>query len=119
MNKEMNSSAPTMHLRKSAILYLSDYLADNKKAKGIRFYTKKTGCSGYSYQTELMDSVLDSDIKAMTNSALPIYLKQESVALLNHITVNLVKKKLGQKVLVYENPNEAAKCGCGESFSVK
>ena len=85
---------------------------------GLRLFTKKAGCSGLTYQSELIASVNPDDIQATSNAPLPIYLEQKSLAYLNGLTIDLVEKALGQSQLTFINPNETGRCGCGESFTI-
>lgn len=98
--------------------HLAKQLADSPDSVGIRFTVTKTGCSGYSYVSELMDAVGEADIKADSNTDLPVYIAQKALELLNGIVVDFVEQTLGQKSLTYMNPNETGRCGCGISFSV-
>ena len=98
--------------------HLQQQLSEHPNAIGVRLSTKKTGCSGLSYVTTVVDKPENDDIQAQTNVPLTLFVAKDSVQYLNHLTLDFVKKALGQSQLTYLNPNETAKCGCGESFSV-
>lgn len=89
------------------------------KAKAVRFSVDTTGCSGLTYVTELASSKHDDDLEVSCITEFVVYVKKDSVMCLNNMVVDIEKKTLGQSGLVYKNPNESARCGCGESFSVR
>ncbi len=109
----------TLTFTDGAIKHLQGSLSKDPTALGVFMGTRKAGCSGYAYVTELLHTPNDALIKAQANTAFAVYIAPESVGYLNDLTVDVEQKTLGQKTLVYRNPNEAARCGCGESFMPK
>jgi len=100
--------------------YLAKYIA-SKESKGVRFSVKKAGCSGLMYVSELSDSPVGDDlIFSVKNNKdyfeFLIFVDKKAHKALNGVVVDYVKQSLGQAKLTYINPNESAKCGCGESF---
>ena len=106
--------------------YLSRYISD-KGSKGVRFSVKKAGCSGLMYVSELSDSpepddwvfnVIDNKNKDGNKNKInfKVFIAKKAEKALNGVVVDYVKQSLGQSKLTYMNPNESAKCGCGESF---
>ncbi len=114
-----NPQTPRITITAAAETYLKRYIGEAPDAKGLRLSTQKTGCSGYMYVSELMNEITESDIAAVSNTKLDIFMAQKSIPFLNGLTIDLENKQLGQKKLIYINPNESAKCGCGESFSIQ
>lgn len=115
---KFDPSEPTIQVTPTANDHLVEFLAEHPDALGFRLSTKKTGCSGLSYVTEIAEEIRDTDISAETNANIKILIDQKSIAYLNGLTIDFVKKDLGQSQLAYINPHESAHCGCGESFSV-
>jgi iron-sulfur cluster assembly protein len=101
--------------------YLAKYIA-SKGSKGVRFSVKKAGCSGLMYVSELSDSPVGDDwVFSVKNNnkdyfEFLIFVDKKANKALNGVVVDYVKQSLGQAKLTYINPNESAKCGCGESF---
>ncbi len=118
MTMQFNPNHPSMTFTAAAEQYLKGYLEKQKQAIGLCFYTKTTGCSGLSYQLDLIHELSESISFVSSNIDLPIFIKNEAIPYLNHLKVDFCKKTLGQSELVYTNPNETARCGCGESFSI-
>ena len=86
---------------------------------GVRLSIKTTGCSGNSYK---MDYIKKDD----DNSADDIF-EEHGIKLnipkiyswmLIGTTIDYVTDDLGNSRFDFVNPNETARCGCGESFQV-
>ena len=110
---------------KKVAITLSDaakahYLSAIEKAGGmaIRLFTKKAGCSGLMYKSEVAETKRDDDLVAYDDGEIKILLKQKSAPYLNGISIDFEHQTLGQSQITYTNPNESARCGCGESFMV-
>jgi iron-sulfur cluster assembly accessory protein len=78
--------------------------------------TKKSGCSGLAYVTEIKEGDTPADAIKLSG-ALPIFMAKESAEYLHDMVLDYQTQGMQSK-LVYINPNEAGRCGCGESFSV-
>jgi iron-sulfur cluster assembly protein len=119
MLNTFNPNHITLTFTDGAIKHLQSSLNKDSAALGIHMGTRKAGCSGYVYVTDLLHTTDDTLIKAQTNANFAVYVDPGSVGYLNALTVDVEQKTLGQKLLIYHNPNEAARCGCGESFMPK
>lgn len=109
-----------VHLKPAAHEHIKKFLAQHEDKVGLRFLVKKTGCSGYGYVAELMSEVRpNQDFQVAKESGLSLYLDASSASKLNGMTIDYVKKSLGQSQLIYDNPNEKDRCGCGESFRIE
>ncbi|MAH83361.1 MAG: iron-sulfur cluster assembly accessory protein [Rhodospirillaceae bacterium TMED8] len=74
------------------------------------------GCSGFQYKFDLDDKVNDDD-KIFENSGTKLVIDEVSLDLLEGAVVDF-KEDLGGSFFAVENPNAAANCGCGASFSI-
>jgi len=83
---------------------------------GIRLGITKTGCNGYSYKIEFADEWKSEDMLSIHDN-LYIWVTKEAYPFLDGMTVDYVKQGLNEK-FEFVNPNESARCGCGESFTV-
>ncbi|WP_163097649.1 iron-sulfur cluster assembly accessory protein [Acidithiobacillus ferrianus] len=86
-------------------------------ASAFRLAVKPGGCSGLSYEFRIVESPEPGDV-AITSSGIPVFLEQESVPFLNGVVVDC-EDSLMHTGLVFTNPNAAASCGCGTSFTPK
>jgi len=99
--------------------YIASYLADHPDAVGFRLTTKVAGCSGLTYVTELAEEIRADDVRAEVNANVILFVSKASAPYLQGLEIDYVKEDLGQSSLIYSNPNETGRCGCGESFTVK
>lgn len=116
--QKFDPSDIVIHVTPTADAHLIAQLSKQPKALGFRLSTEKTGCSGLGYVTEIVTKMLVTDIKAHSNASVDLFVDQKSVSYLNGLTLDFVQQHLGQAKLMYINPNESGRCGCGESFTV-
>ena len=86
---------------------------------GVRLSIKSTGCSGNSYKMDYIkdgDDMSGDDVFEEHDIALNIP-KIYSWMLVG-TTVDYITDELGNSRFEFINPNETARCGCGESFHV-
>ena len=85
---------------------------------GIRIGVKTTGCSGLAYVLEYVDvQPLTRDQFVYENHGVKVWVDGRSLVYLNGLEMDWVKQGLNEG-FEFKNPNEKAKCGCGESFNV-
>lgn len=97
---------------------IKQLLEKRGKGVGIRIGIKTTGCSGMSYTLEYVDEYLPEE--GVINYAQPefvILVSQKHDVYLFGTQVDWVKNGLNEG-FDFKNPNEKARCGCGESFKV-
>jgi iron-sulfur cluster assembly protein len=85
-------------------------------AQGLRIAVKSTGCSGFSYQLDFARSVAPED-RVVETAGVTVVVDPKAVPLVEGTEVDWVEDRLGAQ-FVFRNPNEKARCGCGESFKV-
>lgn len=110
-----------MTFTESAADYIKK-MCEKDHALGFRLSIKKTGCSGYSYVPSLIKDIHPSDLSIQLNNGIIVYVDSAWKDLLENIQVDYVEEdKLGlkQKKLIFTNPSESGRCGCGESFHVE
>ena len=86
---------------------------------GIRVGVRTTGCSGLAYLLEYVDRVSENDdcIVIQASNYVNIFTNKKDLVYLDGMTIDYVKKGLNEG-FEFINPNEAARCGCGESFTI-
>ena len=84
---------------------------------GIRLGVKTTGCSGLGYVLEYVDQA--SALRPMTfdSHGVTIFVDSKDMVYLDGMTLDWKREGL-QEGFDFINPNEAARCGCGESFKI-
>lgn len=88
-----------------------------KEAQGLRLSIKATGCSGNSYQMEYAEAGTENDDIIESNGT-HIYIPKIYSWMLIGTTIDYITDELGNARFDFINPNEAGRCGCGESFQI-
>lgn len=89
----------------------------NSEAIGVRLTVGTTGCSGNSYK---MEHVLEEDLTAddrFEHQGAVLYIPKIHSWMLFGTVVDYQISEL-ESGFTFTNPNEAGRCGCGESFTV-
>ncbi len=85
-------------------------------AHGIRLAVRSTGCSGMSYQLDFAKDIEAAD-EVVEVDGVKVVVDPKAVMYVLGTEIDFVEDKMGA-MFVFRNPNEKARCGCGESFSV-
>ena len=105
-----------IHLTESASAHIRASLTKRGKGKGIRIGVKTTGCSGLAYVLEYADDVLPED-KVFVHDNFDVIVDAKSLAYVDGMEMDYLKQGVNEG-FEFKNPHEAARCGCGESFTV-
>ena len=92
-------------------------LTKRGRGLGIRLGVKTTGCSGLAYVLEYVDAVDTLQPMAFDNNGVTVYVDNKDMAYLDGMTLDWKREGL-QEGFDFINPNESARCGCGESFKI-
>jgi iron-sulfur cluster assembly protein len=106
----------------AAVSHIKSMLEQNEAGVGFRLSIKKTGCSGYAYVPAIIESVVESDMHFEAQNQLQVYVDPNALQYLQDLLVDYVVEEghgLKQKRLVFINPKEKGRCGCGESFTIE
>ena len=74
------------------------------------------GCSGFSYQFDLVDAAREDDLTVERDGARAV-VDLMSLVLLKGSQIDFVDELAGAQFRV-NNPNAKSSCGCGTSFSI-
>jgi len=83
---------------------------------GLRIGVRTTGCSGMAYVLEFVDEILPDD-NTYTDKGVTLVIDKKDLTYLDGLELDYQKKGLNEG-FEFINPNESARCGCGESFTV-
>lgn len=86
------------------------------KAAILRLSVEGGGCSGFQYKFGLADAP-DADDSVTETDGVRLVVDPVSLDLVSGCIVDYVES-LGGAAFRVENPNAAAGCGCGSSFSI-
>ena len=85
---------------------------------GIKVGVKTTGCSGLAYVLEYVDDTkFDPNYDVGVYPDFVIKISTTDKIYFKNVTLDWVKKGLNEG-FEFINPNEIARCGCGESFKI-
>jgi len=109
-------------LTAAAISHIKSMLAKHQGSIGFRLSIKKTGCSGYAYVPDIIEQAKENDLH-FTQDSLEIYIDPACENFIKGLIVDYIVETdtlgLKQKRLIFINPNEKNRCGCGESFTIE
>ena len=83
--------------------------------QGLRIALKTGGCSGMVYDVEYADEARPTD-EVIEDRGVRVFIDPAAVLFLAGSRIGW-KESILQSRFTFENPNEVARCGCGESVS--
>jgi iron-sulfur cluster assembly protein len=105
-------------LTENAIAKIKSQIERRGKGVGIRIGVKTAGCSGMSYVLEYVDEyTAEPGVINYAQKDFVVLVDKKNEPYLNGITMDWVRNGLNEG-FDFKNPNETARCGCGESFKV-
>ena len=112
-----DSDKPIVTLTETAAAHVRRLMesADNDVI-GIRVGVKTAGCSGMQYDVQFAKEQKPFEDKIEQNGV-TLFIDPTAVMFLIGSQMDWQEDKFSAK-FVFNNPNEVARCGCGESFSV-
>lgn len=108
--------APALSLSPTAAARVAEIASKQGKPPILRLSVEGGGCSGFQYQFGLAEAPDAEDAVAETDGV-RLVIDPVSLELVAGCTVDFVES-LGGAAFRVDNPNAAAGCGCGSSFSV-
>lgn len=85
---------------------------------GVQVGVRTTGCSGLAYTLEYVDTPpVTRDHFCYEHHGVKVWTDGRSLVYLDGMTMDWKRQGLNEG-FEFINPNESARCGCGESFSV-
>ncbi|MCE2680657.1 MAG: iron-sulfur cluster assembly protein IscA [Burkholderiales bacterium] len=106
----------TITLTQAAANHVTRFLAKRGKGLGVRLGVRTTGCSGMAYKLEFVDSTKEEDV-VLESLGVKIFIDPKSMPYLEGMELDFAREGLNEG-FKFNNPNEKARCGCGESFTV-
>ena len=88
----------------------------DKNVLGLRIGVKSSGCSGFKYSVEYAVEAKEFE-ETISSKGVTIFIDPAAVMFLVGSEMDWNESKFSSG-FDFKNPNETARCGCGESFSV-
>lgn len=107
---------PSVTMTPTAVEHVRKQLNTKPNAIGIRLAIRKSGCSGYKYETQWVTSADDDDL-VFHIDGVDLFVKEEHLPIVNGVEVDFVTEGVNS-LFRFRNPNATAECGCGESFTI-
>jgi len=89
----------------------------SKEDKLVRLGVKGGGCSGFTYDWQLIDEKENDDEAISLDDQHNLFIDGLSILYLAGLEIDYVTDIFG-RTLQIRNPNVKSSCGCGESFNV-
>lgn len=109
-------NAPAVTMTDAALRHFENALNANAGTM-VRLSTETSGCTGYAYVLDLVDSAESDDVVLQPGEKVTLAVAPEALELLRGTEIDLAVEGIN-RVVKFNNPNVVAECGCGESFSV-
>ena len=103
-------------LTESAAARVNKFIANRGKGFGLRLGVKTNGCSGMAYVMEFVDD-LQAEDTVFESLGVKVIVDPKALVYLDGTEVDYAREGLNEG-FKFTNPNEKARCGCGESFTV-
>ncbi len=116
INSLININEFSLKLTDKAINKVKEIMKQEGKENSVlRVAVLAGGCSGYTYDLEIVDKSTSSDL-SFKESNLNIAVDKGSLEYLNGSVIDFVDS-LKESGFKFNNPNSTKECGCGKSFS--
>ncbi|MBB2984017.1 iron-sulfur cluster assembly protein [Paraburkholderia tropica] len=106
----------TVSLTPAAARHVARSLQKRGSGVGLRVAVKTSGCSGFAYALEFVDTPNVED-RCFEAYGVTIVVDPRSLPMLDGTELDFVREGLNEG-FKFHNPNAKANCGCGESFAV-
>ena len=104
-------------LTDAAAARIRDIMQDaDGKYQGVRVGVTNGGCAGMSYTMDYAEDVKPLD-EVVEDKGVKIFIDPKAILFLIGTEMDFVREKMGAR-FVFNNPNQTAACGGGESVSI-
>ncbi|CCG07670.1 HesB/IscA family protein [Pararhodospirillum photometricum] len=109
---------PSLHLTPAAVTRVKALMARaDQPVRGLRVGVAQKGCSGLSYRVDYAEDGPRPLEEVVSQDGATVFIEPGAVLYLIGSEMDYQEDAL-QASFVFKNPNEKARCGCGESFAV-
>src|ERR1041385_4060663 len=105
-------------LSEAAAARIRDIMASAEgKYQGVRVGVVNGGCAGMSFTLDYAEAAKPFG-EGVEDRGVKGFLDPKAIMFLIGTEMDLVREKLGNR-FIFNNPNQTAACGCGESVTLK
>ena len=105
-----------VNITKQAVDKAKELVSLDSSSIGLRIEIKKGGCSGMTYDVTQTKSFNEQD-EVIKKDGVTFVIDPSAILFIIGATIDWNEDKF-KRGFSFENPNETARCGCGESFSI-
>ncbi len=106
-----------VRLTEAAAARLQEIMRDAEgKYLGVRVGVTNGGCAGMSYTMAYAEAQNPLD-EVIEDRGVKIFIEPKAILFLIGTELDFVEEKLGAR-FTFQNPNQTAACGCGESVAI-
>jgi iron-sulfur cluster assembly protein len=107
-----------MRLSEAAAARIRDIIASGDgKVQGVRVGVTNGGCAGMNYTMDYAEAPQAFE-EVVEDQGVKVFIDPKAIMFLIGTEMDFVREKLGSR-FVFNNPNQTAACGCGESVTLK
>jgi iron-sulfur cluster assembly protein len=107
-----------IRLSEAAAARIRDIIANaDGKVQGVRVGVTNGGCAGMSYTMDYAEAPQPFE-EVVEDQGVKVFIDPKAIMFLIGTEMDFVREKLGSR-FVFNNPNQTAACGCGESVTLK
>lgn len=120
MSKVVASFDPisqTVSVTPAAVAHFKQQLSLQANTQAVRLSVKQSGCTGFMYVVDLVESARADDFHLPLADGLELLIDPKSLPVVSGTQIDYVLEGVNRQ-LKFLNPNAKDYCGCGESFSV-
>ena len=107
----------SIELTENAVNHDRKFIKKENGAEYLRLAVKPTGCSGFMYEVTTTGEKIANDCR-FDSGGITILVDDQSLKYLTGSKIDFTEEGLN-KGFKFDNPNVAATCGCGESFTIE
>jgi iron-sulfur cluster assembly protein len=107
-----------IRLSEAAAARIRDIVAGAEgQYQGVRVGVVNGGCAGMSYTMDYAEAAKPFE-EVVEDKGVKVFLDPKAIMFLIGTEMDFVREKLGNR-FIFNNPNQTAACGCGESVTLK
>jgi len=84
--------------------------------QGVRVGVTNGGCAGMNYTMDCAEAAAPLE-EVVEDKGVKVFIEPKAILFLIGTEIDFVREKLGAR-FVFNNPNQTAACGCGESVAI-
>ncbi len=107
----------TITLSDAAAQQVRHSLTKRGKGIGLRFGTRKSGCSGLAYTVDYADEIRDGEV-TFESHGVQVLVHRDHLVDLDGTHIDYQRQGLNA-TFQFINPNVTDQCGCGERFTTR